>query len=121
MDSLLNWYAGWALILVGFMVGIFLGLFFHRDEFLGGYTTWPRRLTRLGHIALIALGGLNILYSLAPSANSIAGQTLLAGSVAMPAVCFASAWKKSLRHLFGIPVGLLMLAVALTILSGPHL
>jgi hypothetical protein len=119
MHSLLNWYAGWTSILLGFVVGASLGLFFHLDQFLGGYASWPRRLTRLGHIAMIALGGLNVLYSLAPSASSIAGRTLLAGMIAMPAVCFASARKKSLRHLFVIPVGLLVLAVVLTLFSGP--
>jgi hypothetical protein len=121
MHSSLNWYAGWMSILVGFLVGASLGLFFHRDEFLGGYAAWPRRLTRLGHIAIIALGGLNVLYSLAPSANPIAGETLLAGMIAMPVVCFASAWRKSFRHLFVIPVALLILAAALTVYSGPRL
>lgn len=120
MHSNLNWYAGWTAILLGFAVGAATGLFFHRDDFWGGYASWRRRLTRLGHVAMIALGMLNVLYSVAPAASSVAGPTLLAGTIAMPAVCFLSAWRKSFRYLFFIPVGLLGLAVVLTILSGPH-
>ena len=52
----LNWAAGWWLILSGFVVGAGLGLFFHRDDFWGGYDSFRRRIFRLGHIALEALG-----------------------------------------------------------------
>src|ERR1700749_1474402 len=100
VDSHLNWYAGWSMTLLGFIVGAGLGVFFHREDFWGGYSSWRRRLARLGHIAIVALGGLNVLYSLAPSASTLAGETMIAGAIAMAGVCFLSAWKKSLRHLF---------------------
>src|SRR5258705_12701826 len=62
----LNWTVGWSLILVAFIVGAILGLRTHRDDFLGGYTSYRRRMVRLGHIALAALGGMNVLFSLSP-------------------------------------------------------
>ena len=62
----LNFLAGWWLILAAFVTGAALGLGFHREDFLGGYGSFRRRLARLGHIALAALGGLNVLYGLAP-------------------------------------------------------
>jgi len=114
----MNWYGGWALILLGFAVGAGIGLFFHRDDFWGGYASWRRRMSRLGHIASAALGLFNVTYSLAPTKSDAGGIALLAGAVAMPAVCFLCAWKKPLRHLFFIPVTLLCLAVILTLVSG---
>ena len=56
VSHLMNWQAGWMLVLVGFAVGSGIGLGFARDEFLGGYTSLRRRMLRLGHIALVALG-----------------------------------------------------------------
>jgi hypothetical protein len=56
--------AGWVLVLLGLASGLFLGLGFHLDHFLGGYTSLRRRLVRLGHIALVALGALNVLWAL---------------------------------------------------------
>lgn len=120
----LNFTAGWGLIVVSFVVGAVLGLGFHRDDFLGGYSSFRRRLLRLGHIALVALGMLNIIYGLSPipaAADHLAawpGRCLLAGAIAMPTVCFLSAWKRSARHLFFIPVTLLLTAALLMFYFG---
>src|SRR5262245_23719460 len=62
----LNWYAGWGLLLAAFATGALAGLGFHREDFLGGYGSFRRRLLRLGHIALAALGMLNLIYALSP-------------------------------------------------------
>jgi hypothetical protein len=50
-------------VLLAFATGAGLGLFFHRDDFLGGYNSFRRRIVRLGHIALAALGMLNVIFS----------------------------------------------------------
>ena len=123
MHHALNFAAGWWLILGAFGTGAIIGLGFHREEFLGGYNSLRRRLTRLGHIALAALGGLNVLYGLSPvpsrpgPAANWTGWLFLAGAVAMPAVCFLSAWRVGFRHLFFVPVTLLLGAVALVLLQ----
>jgi hypothetical protein len=120
----LNFTAGWWLILAAFTSGAVVGLGFHREDFLGGYTSLRRRLIRLGHVALAALGALNIIYGISPvrvgtSALAVLpGTLLLAGAVAMPAVCFLSAWRQPLRRLFLLPVALLAAAVILIIAQG---
>jgi hypothetical protein len=120
----LNWYAGWWLLLAAFATGAAVGLFFHDDAFLGGYASFRRRLLRLGHIALAALGMLNLLYAVSPWPAPSAWQAAAAswcfvlGGVAMPLVCFLSAWHKPLRHLFFVPVAALTAAVVLTLSAG---
>ena len=118
----INYHAGWALVLAAFVSGALIGLRFHDDSFLGGYTSFPRRILRLGHIALAALGALNVLFSLCPRPATDAwnapwaSQLWLIGAIAMPAVCFLTAWQKPFRHLFFIPVGSLIAAVILTLI-----
>ena len=120
----INWFGGWLLILSGFLSGSLLGLFFHREDFLGGYTSFRRRIIRLGHIALVALGMLNVLYSLSTLATparwqaSAASMCFLAGGVAMPAVCFLTGWREWFRRFFFVPVAMLVLAVVFVVLGG---
>lgn len=120
----LNLAFGWLWILIGLVVGMVLGLFFHREDWLGGYQSWRRRMTRLGHIAFLGTGILNILFGLTsravdlPAGNQhgLAAICFIIGAVGMPSTCFLSAWRKPLRHLFAIPVISLLLAVTLTVI-----
>lgn len=115
-----NWYAGWCLVLSAFVTGALIGLFFHRDDFWGGYNSFRRRIVRLGHIALAALGMMNVLYSMSPWPESskwegqAASVCFFIGGISMPGVCFLSGWRKPMRHLFFIPVTSLILAVLWT-------
>ena len=120
----LNWYAGWSCILLAFLSGAGIGLFFHRDEFWGGYSSFRRRIVRLGHISLAALGMLNVLFSISvsvahSSADRIASALMIVGAISMPAVCFLTGWRKPFRNLFFIPVTSLIVAVVLLLLRGP--
>ena len=106
-----NLLAGWIGFLAGAVTGALMGLFFHNENWLGGYGSFPRRMIRLGHIACFGLGLINILFALTaatlppvPVAN-IASLLLVVGMVTMPLTCFLTAWKKPLRHLFFIPAG----------------
>ena len=107
-----------------FITGAGIGLFFHREDFLGGYNSFRRRIVRLGHIALAALGMLNVLFSYSPwplpatGSGAAASIGFIVGGVAMPAVCFLTGWRESYRHLFFIPVIALTVAVIFTILGG---
>jgi hypothetical protein len=114
----LNWQVGWGLILLSFVSGAIIGLWFHRDDFGGGYASLRRRMWRLGHIALAALGMLNLLFSMGPTQLGITSWILISGSIAMPLVCFATAWRAWARHLFFIPVSLLFATVILVLLRG---
>ncbi len=121
---MMNWYFGWAAILTAFVSGALIGLFFHRDDFLGGYSSFRRRILRLGHIALAALGMINILFGLSYPASEpslpaqVASVSFIVGGATMPAVCFLSAWRVGFRHLFFIPVSALVLGAIETLRMG---
>ncbi|MGD0483580.1 MAG: hypothetical protein ABSB58_02880 [Gemmatimonadales bacterium] len=116
----MNLLAGWTSILLGFVAGAVPGLFFWREEWLGGYASWRRRMIRLAHIAFFGLGFINLLFAL--TVAQIGLQTgagllrwsallLLAGNVAMPAVCYLAAWRQPFRQLFPVPVTCMILGV----------
>lgn len=100
----------WVAILVGLLSGTVIGLFFHREEWLGGYHSWRRRMVRLGHVAFLGTGLLNLAFAMTVGAMGLEGPPRLPSvlfilsAVSMPAVCFLAAWRKPLRHLFFIPV-----------------
>jgi hypothetical protein len=105
-----NLYAAWIGILAGFVAGAIQGSFFHNEQWLGGYASWPRRLTRLGHVSFFGLAGINFAYALSLPALGVEQPSVLVstlfvvGAITMPLVCYLSAWRKPLRHLFPIPV-----------------
>lgn len=107
----MNELFGWFWITLGLLGGMVLGLFFHREEWLGGYASYPRRLVRLGHIAFLGLGMLNVLAARSLSgalldrqAEAIVQWGFIVAAVAMPLCCFAVAWRPKLKPLFAIPV-----------------
>jgi hypothetical protein len=114
------------MIAAGFAAGALLGLGFHREEFLDGYGSFRRRLLRLGHVALVALGLLNLVFgltvpSIAYSHGGLAKAASfcwLAGGMSMPSVCFLTAWRPAFQTAFVAPVGLLMAAAVLTAFEG---
>jgi hypothetical protein len=113
--------AGWTGMFFGLLAGASIGLFFHQENFAGGYASFRRRLMRLGHIAFFGLGILNVLYALTLDFLSVelrfpelASLSLIAGAAAMPLVCFLSAWKMPFRHLFAVPV--IFVAISLVLL-----
>lgn len=120
----LNLWAAWIGIIAGMLSGAALGLFFHNASWLGGYSAWPRRLLRLGHISFFGIAFLNLALSvtvhLAGEVHGwhIASWLLVIGAVSMPTICFLAAWKKPLRHLFFIPVLALVGAAAVIITGG---
>lgn len=122
LDAAHVWTSAWSLVLLGFASGALLGLGFAGEQFLGGYQSWRRRLSRLGHIACIALGLLQMLYELSPASEpgvALASATRAAwivGAFAMPLVCWLAAWRQPLRHLFIVPVAALSTAATLTLL-----
>lgn len=107
-------------MLAGVASGAASGLYFHDETWLGGYGSFRRRMTRLGHISFFGLGFLNLLFAftanavpLAPPYRPIASVALIAGAVTMPLCCFLSAWRERFRLWFPVPV----LAVSAGIVS----
>ena len=58
----INLYAAWIGMLLGGIFGAIQGLFFHKEEWLGGYGSWRRRITRLGHISFFGIAFINISF-----------------------------------------------------------
>ena len=118
---LVNVVAAWIAIFAGIVAGMITGLFFHQEQFLGGYTDWSRRLVRLGHVACFGLGFINLGFALTAqtleitSGIEISSILLLVGLVTMPLVCYLAAFRKPLRQLFVIPVLSVLAGVTLFI------
>jgi uncharacterized membrane protein YoaK (UPF0700 family) len=126
MGSSINLLAGWIGLLAGVISGAVIGLFFHREDWMGGYDSYRRRLTRLGHISFFGLGFVNILFGLTVATVNLSGERielasrcLLLGAVTMPICCFLSAWRKTFRHLFPVPVVSVLLGIVLLLLEWP--
>ena len=119
----LNLILGWLWILLGFLSGLVLGMFFHREGWLGGYSSHQRRLYRLGHISLAALGMVNLFFwttmNAVPAASPlvpVAGWALVVGAVSMPICCVLMAHWPRTRMVFAVPVLSLIAGAALTII-----
>ena len=116
---MLNIYAAWFAILIGVLTGITTGIFFHDEQFMGGYGSWTRRLMRLGHVSFFGLGFINLLFALTARTLGIesgfqtASVLFVIGLITMPMVCYLSAFRKPFRHLFFIPVLSTLTAVTL--------
>jgi hypothetical protein len=117
MPSDLNIFVAWLGILAGVAVGVVQGLFFHREEWLGGYASWRRRLMRLGHVSFFGIALLNLALAWTihnpgwrPD-SSVPAAALASAQVLMPAVCYLAAWRPPLRRLFFVPVGCVLLGV----------
>ena len=125
MTHSVNLFAGWAGFLAGAVTGALMGLFFHKEEWLGGYGSFPRRMVRLGHIACFGLGLINILFALsaaalpASRAADFASVLLIIGMITMPLNCFLTAWKRPFRHAFFIPAGSTLFGIGGLLISIP--
>jgi hypothetical protein len=109
---------------LGFGGGFVFGLFFHRDDWLGGYASFKRRLYRLAHLATLALAMINILFYLTvqrlPYPNpaiDIASWGFILGAVTMPIACLITAHRVDARAVFLIPVVNLVGAAIITFLE----
>ncbi len=111
-------------MLLGAASGAGIGLFFHREDWAGGYSSLRRRMIRLGHISFFGIGFLNFLFAMTLAQVSLPGTHVRVASagfliavVAMPLTCFLTAWKKPFRHFFAIPVLAVVAGIA-PILAG---
>ena len=120
MKSNPNLVLAWLWILLGFVSGMILGLFFRGENWLGGYASFRRRMYRLGHISFFGLGALNLLFVLTMQHFSLAGPLVyiaslafIVGAVAMPVCCAVMASFPKAHLIFAVPVISLILGGAL--------
>ena len=107
----LNVYAAWMGMMFGALTGAVQGLFFHKEDWMGGYGSWPRRMTRLGHIAFFGIAFVNLSFAVTvhileidPESVFLASILLVVAQIGMPLLCYLSAFMKPMRNLFFIPV-----------------
>jgi uncharacterized membrane protein YdcZ (DUF606 family) len=122
----LNLSLAWLWILLGFASGMILGLFFHDENWLGGYGSFKRRMYRLTHISFFGLGATNLLFWLtmenlrcADSLAEVASWAFVGGALSMPLCCVVMAHFPKANLIFAVPVislllgGVLMFALLL--------
>jgi hypothetical protein len=101
-----NRAVGWATIAVGIACGLVMGLWSFDGpmpvpSWIGDYTDTSRRLIRLGHIAFIALGMIDILLAdelrrttLSAAGRTLASRLMIAGNIFLPvALIVAALWR----------------------------
>jgi hypothetical protein len=117
-----NLVVAWIWILLGFLSGAVLGTQFHREDWLGGYGSFKRRLYRLGHISFFGLAAMNLLFyftaqstALDPAAVLWASRGFLVGAFTMPVCCVLMAHFPQAHYVFAMPVVSLLAASVLTI------
>ena len=121
----MNRAIGWASLAVGVATGLVMGLWsfdgpLPSPEWLGEYGDTPRRLARLGHIAFIGLGILNILLarelphsSLGEKGRRAASLSMNIGNVLLPINLFAAAAWHPAKYAMGIPATAVFVALCL--------
>ena len=124
MKSYPNLILAWLWILLGFISGMALGMFFHGENWLGGYASFKRRMYRLGHISFFGLGAVNLLFCLTVQNFSLAGQLVsvaswafIVGAIAMPICCVVMAHFPKAHLIFAVPVVSLIAGGILTLLE----
>lgn len=120
----LNLVLAWLWILLGFVSGTVLGLFLHKEEWLGGYASHRRRLYRLGHISFFGLGAVNLLFWLTLKTLSelspfafVASWAFVIGAITMPLCCVIMAHRPRLYLIFTVPVVSLLIAGGFTMIE----
>jgi hypothetical protein len=121
----MNRTVGWASLAMGIATGLVMGLWsfdgpLTPPAWLGDYADTSRRLARLGHIAFIGLGILNILLareltqtSLGDKARRLASRAMNVGNVLLPINLFAAAMWHPAKYAMGIPATAVFVAMCL--------
>ena len=119
----MNLIAAWSAILLGLVSGLVMGLFFHRENWLGGYGSFKRRMYRLGHISFFGLAATNFFFYVTaqnlPVGNALvfASRAFIIGAVSMPVCCVLMAHFRRAQMLFAIPVLSLATGALLTLME----
>jgi hypothetical protein len=120
-----NRAVGWASLAVGIATGLVMGLWsfdgpVSTPAWLGDYADTSRRLARLGHIAFIGLGILNILLareltmsSLGERGRRLASGAMNLGNVLLPVTLFAAAAWRPAKFAMALPATAVFVAMCL--------
>jgi hypothetical protein len=124
MDIKLNLLFAWVWILLCFITGMVMGMFFHGENWLGGYGSFQRRMYRLGHISFFGLGVVNLCFfltmkSLAATSEyaGAASWCFIIGGVTMPLSCLIMAHFPKAHAMFALPVLSLIAGAVFTLME----
>lgn len=124
LSTHINLIIAWLWILLCFVTGMVQGMFFHGENWLGGYGSFKRRMYRLGHISFFGLGVVNLCFYLTMHSLSSAGHfagpaswLFIVGAVSMPVCCVLMAHFPKTHALFAVPVLSLITGAVLTLLE----
>ena len=124
MNPSLNLIIAWLWVMLGFAGGAVLGMNFQKENWLGGYGSWKRRLYRLAHISCFGLALINFMFyvtgklALPPGhLSTLASQAFVLGAITMPICCMLAAHFPKLCSLFALPVGSLLAGAGITIVE----
>lgn len=121
-----NRMVGWSSLATGVGVGLIMGLWsfdgpVQPPAWIGDYTDTSRRLIRLGHIAFIGLGLIDILMerelarsALGQAGRAVASWSMVVGNVLLPTALFAAAIYRPLKYGMALPASAVFLALILT-------
>jgi hypothetical protein len=121
-----NRRVGWVSMCVGVGTGLIMGLWsfygpLEVPAWLGAYDQTPRRLARLGHIAFLGLGILNLLLAqtlhhlaLGPGGRRAASWAMNFGNIFLPLTLFAAAAYAPLMYVMSVPALAVFVALLLT-------
>jgi hypothetical protein len=129
-SGFLNRRVGWVVFLAGIIGGMVMGMWsfdgpVSAPAALADYSSLPRRLTRLAHIAAMALGITNILYGqelgrvrMSRITKRIGAHAMAASAVLMPvALTLAAFVDARWKYLLPIPATAALVAVTLIVLG----
>ena len=112
---------GWFWILVGLVVGAVMGTWAFNGPLpspVGDYSSLPRRMLRLSHIAFIMLGIINILYGYGLEKirlRKVGSVCMIYGAILMPVFLIAAVFFEPLKYLTMIPATLVVVAVSIMV------
>jgi hypothetical protein len=120
-----NRMVGWSSLATGVGVGLIMGLWsfdgpVQPPAWIGDYTDTSRRLIRLGHIAFIGLGLIDILMerelarsALGQAGRAVASWSMVIGNVLLPMALFAAAVYRPFKYGMALPASAVFLALIL--------
>jgi hypothetical protein len=121
----MNRTVGWMSMAVGIATGLVMGMWsfdgpMPTPAWLGEYGDTSRRLARLGHIAFLGLGILNILLShelprslLSERRKRLASVSMNFGNILLPLTLFAAAAWRPAKYAMGLPATAVFVALCL--------
>jgi uncharacterized membrane protein YiaA len=121
-----NRVVGWTSLAVGVAVGLVMGLWsfdgpLQPPGWLGEYAGTSRRLARLGHIAFIGLGLIDILIerelvrsALGSTHRAVVSWSMAMGNVLLPVALFGAAIYRPVKYFMAVPATLVFVALVLT-------